>query len=232
VDAAGDGDIIKVAAGTYTDVHRRAGITQVVYISKTVTVRGGYTITNWTVSEPAINTTILDAKGLGRVIFITGTITPTIEGLHIVGGDATGIGNQGGGICSVRANPVIAGNVISGNVAGTAGYARGGGICLEGGTPSALITGNHVLHNVATTSAPDSGHGGGIYLNASAATVYSNTIQDNIANPNGWGVGGGIYLYASTAIVEMNTVVSNTASGGHRGFGGGIMLYNSIYGFA
>jgi len=129
VDAAGDGDIIKVAAGTYTDVHRRAGITQVVYV-----------------------------------------------------------GNQGGGICSVRANPVIAGNVISGNVAGTAGYARGGGICLEGGTPSALITGNHVLHNVATTSAPDSGHGGGIYLNASAATVYSNTIQDNIANPNGWGL--------------------------------------------
>jgi hypothetical protein len=44
VDAASSGDEIRVATGTYTDIHQRAGITQVVYITKTVTVRGGYTI--------------------------------------------------------------------------------------------------------------------------------------------------------------------------------------------
>jgi pectin methylesterase-like acyl-CoA thioesterase len=43
VDAASAGDVIKVATGTYTDVSTRAGVTQVVYIDKGVTIRGGYT---------------------------------------------------------------------------------------------------------------------------------------------------------------------------------------------
>ena len=56
VDAASDGDVIKVSAGTYTGVNVRPRndlttigmVTQVVYISKTVTIQGGYTTTNWT----------------------------------------------------------------------------------------------------------------------------------------------------------------------------------------
>ena len=54
VDAAFAGDEIRVAAGTYTDVHvqPRADVattgvvTQVVYISKTLTLRGGYLVSN------------------------------------------------------------------------------------------------------------------------------------------------------------------------------------------
>ena len=65
VDAATDGDIIKVAAGTYTGVNVRPRydvtttgvVTQVVYISKTLTLRGGYTTTNWTVSDAEVNPT-------------------------------------------------------------------------------------------------------------------------------------------------------------------------------
>lgn len=51
VDAAGELDLIKVAAGAYTSLHVRPRkditttgvVTQVVYISKTVTIQGGYT---------------------------------------------------------------------------------------------------------------------------------------------------------------------------------------------
>ena len=82
VDAANTGDIIKVAAGTYTGVSARAGVTQVVYISKTITIQGGYTTTNWTTPYPITQPTTLDAQGQGRVLYITGNISPTIEGLR------------------------------------------------------------------------------------------------------------------------------------------------------
>ena len=42
VDNANPGDVIKVAADTYTDIHQQAGVTQLVYINKSVTIRGGY----------------------------------------------------------------------------------------------------------------------------------------------------------------------------------------------
>ena len=43
VDTAQDGDLIKVAAGTYDQVNNYYGLAQVVYLAKSVTIRGGYT---------------------------------------------------------------------------------------------------------------------------------------------------------------------------------------------
>ena len=94
VDAAVPGDEIRVAVGDYTGVQTRTApagstvVTQVVYISKTVTIRGGYTTTNWTTPYPITQPTTLDAQEQGRVLYITGDISPTIEGLRITGGDA------------------------------------------------------------------------------------------------------------------------------------------------
>jgi hypothetical protein len=102
VDVAGDGDVIKVAAGTYTDVQERpvpAGypsppasgtVVQVVYISKTVTIRGGYTSANDFADppDPEANPTTLDAQSNGRVLLIAAPapgagISPTVEGLRL-----------------------------------------------------------------------------------------------------------------------------------------------------
>jgi len=105
VDAASDGDVIKVAAGVYTGTVLRlsppgyqvapAVITQVVYISKSLTIRGGYTVTNWTTSYPLTQPTTLDAEGQGgkRVIVVGGgNVTVKLENLRITGGDASGLG--------------------------------------------------------------------------------------------------------------------------------------------
>jgi hypothetical protein len=90
VDAAGHGDA-----------------TQVVYISKTVTLRGGYAAPDFSEPpDPQANPTTLDAQGQGRVLYITGAISPTVEGLRIAGGDADGLGGwwgvgAGGGVYAI-----------------------------------------------------------------------------------------------------------------------------------
>ena len=100
VDAANPFDSIKVASGNYTDISIRPRddytttgvVTQVVYLSKTLTILGGYTPDNWNTPDPESNVSKLDAQGEGRVFYITGEINPKIEGLHITGGDAAGLG--------------------------------------------------------------------------------------------------------------------------------------------
>ena len=116
VDAAGTGDEILIASGVYTGVQARAGVTQVVIITKTLTLRGGYTTTNWTTPDPVANPTTLDAERQGRVVYITADVTPTVEGLRITGGDgSTGGDGNGGGIAIQEATAIIRNNVISGN---------------------------------------------------------------------------------------------------------------------
>lgn len=92
VDQALPGDEIRVAAGTYTDMDNLGDLRQIVYLEKSLTIRGGYTTANWTTPDPGANPTTLDAEGQGRVMVISPTITVHLEGLRFVGGDATGLG--------------------------------------------------------------------------------------------------------------------------------------------
>jgi hypothetical protein len=56
LDQARDGDEVHVAAGTLTDINDLGGLAQVVYVAKTVTIRGGYadsTSPAWAAARPA-----------------------------------------------------------------------------------------------------------------------------------------------------------------------------------
>jgi uncharacterized repeat protein (TIGR01451 family) len=228
VDDALEGDVIKVAAGTYTGVSARpvppgyddapaSGlVTQVVYISKTVTVRGGYTTDNWTASDPEANPTTLDALGQGRVLLVAGNIAPMIEGLRITGGDAAELSgawrnDAGGGVYVVTATVTISNNRVFGNTA----YRRGGGLYLV--VSDATLSGNIITSNSA-------GIGGGLFLLDSNATLSGNTITNNNAED-----GGGLYLVYSDATLSGNIVSSNTARGINwpNGIGGGLYLLES-----
>jgi len=247
VDAAVPGDEIRVASGLYTGVQERpapAGysgptvVTQVVYISKTVTIRGGYTTAFTGPPDPETNPTTLDAQGQGRVVFITGDISPTIEGLRITGSDAAGLrgtpwgDDAGGGVYVISATATINNNRVfsntaefggglylessavtfSGNTVGsnTAEGGGGGGLCLY--QSDATLSGNTVISNTAYG-------GGGLGLFNSAPTLSGNTVSGNTAV-----TGGGLYLVASTATLSGNTVISNTAT---YAYGGGFRLYLS-----
>ncbi|MBC7264832.1 MAG: right-handed parallel beta-helix repeat-containing protein [Chloroflexi bacterium] len=219
VNQAASGDEIRVAAGVYTDLHGypRADlattgvVTQVVYISKTVTIRGGYSPSNWTTPNPAANPTTLDAQSRGRVLYITGSISPTIEGLRITGGNAAGLRggstgvDVGGGVYIITATATLSGSVVFGN---TAVY--GGGLSLES-SPAMLID-NTIAENTALW-------GGGLELAYSPATFCGNVFEGNTAQRSG----GALYAYDSPATLSGNFFKGNTA----QWSGGGLSLMSS-----
>jgi hypothetical protein len=223
VDGAQEGDTIKVATGVYSDVSGRpippgymyppAGgvITQVAYISKTVTIQGGYTTTNWATPDPDAYPTTLDAQGLGRVLFITGNISPTISGLRITGGDDVGLGgwdwrtvtlDAGGGVYILEANALFEDNMVVNNVSGD-----GAGIALNN-TPS-IVRNNEILSNTAPY-----GSGMGVYLNT--PLIENNVLRFNTATMEG----AGVFLIETEATLRGNIISNNTADR----FGAGLRL--------
>ena len=209
IEAATTGDEIRVATGVYTVT---AGT--VVSVTKTVTLKGGWD-NNFFIRNPDSYPTILDAQGQGRVVYIYGAISPTIDGFIITGGNAEAADHyprQGGGIFSVGANPTIHKNVITNNIASTStsAFGWGGGIYLY--SASALVSGNQILSNTASTA--DVGYGGGLYLISSDATLSGNTISGNTASTVPGSEGGGVMLNYSNATLDGNRIISNTAPGG------------------
>ena len=223
VDVAADGTTpqveIRVAAGMYTDIHDcpRNDITTtgtakaVVCLSKTLTIRGGYNPT-FTVQNPATYVTTLDAESHGRGIYITGVKSPTIDGLSITGGNASGLTGHddytpvdaGGGVYIMTANATLTNNRIFNNTSPS----HAGGVYI--GYSNSQLSGNTINNNSVVT-----GSGGGIVLFHSGATLAGNKILSNTSG----NVGGGLYtLYSNTATFVKNTVSANTAANN----GGGI----------
>lgn len=235
VDAADSPtDVVKVAAGTFNDLHQRAGITQVVYISKTITIRGGYKTYNWHTPDPAANVTLLDARNLGRGIFITGAISVTLEGLQVTRGNATGrpglptpFDGMGGGVYAADAMLTLRQCAFYGNT-GSRGDepGLGGGLYLYSG--HATLISNTIYNNIAGQSTAWPGKGGGLALVQSEATLISNTLKNNIANnamlasaPAYGGLGGGLYADGGSAAFHNTVIRDNLASSVSRGEGGG-----------
>jgi len=225
VDASAAGDEIRIAAGVYTtmtvrprnDIVTTGNVTQVVYLTKTVTIRGGYTTTNWTTSDPVNQPTILNAQGRGRVIYVTGDISPTIEGLRLTNGNAAGLGgldfgapyDAGGGVYIIRASATLSRCQVYNNVAGVANTV-GGGVHIRAAT--ARLYNNRLFSNTAQ-------YGGGLFADQGAPTLSGNTVATNTGSVNG----GGVYLFQSAAALDGSIIFSNTASS----LGGGLVFYGS-----
>jgi parallel beta-helix repeat protein len=222
VDVAAAGDVIKVAAGTYSDVQARPSpsgyygseiVTQVVYISTVVTIQGGYTTTN-DFADPPTAVSTLSPQGQGRGMYIAPGITVTLEGLQLVDGNAAGFGGSGapsyqdagGGLYADRATVTISDCLFADNVAASAGgiYVNRGAFVLQ----NSVITAN-----IAITS-----NAGGLSIySPSIWTISHNSVSSNTAVANG----GGLYLVGgqSDSVLLDNSFVGNKAGGG-----GGIFM--------
>lgn len=87
INNAVNGDEIRVATGTYSEI---------LIINKNLVLQGGFTTTDWFASpDPTQNPTIIDASSSGRVVLVNPSSVVTINGFHITGGDTN---NEGGGV--------------------------------------------------------------------------------------------------------------------------------------
>lgn len=213
VDAALAGDEIRLAEGTYTDMHdcpRNDVVTTgvapaVVCLSKTLTIRGGYNST-FTSRDAETYHTYLKAEGAGRVLYITGEISPTVEGLVINGGNAAGLGGNethpaddvGGGVYIRTANVTLRENWITKNTAAQGG----GGVYL--GRSDSYLESNFIEANSGTLY----GDGAGVQIYSGAPVLIGNIISQNVSDD----VGGGVFLYRSDATLNANLIRENSAA--------------------
>lgn len=223
VDAAADNDEIRVAGGTYTGVQPRAGTNQVVYVSKSLTIRGGYDTEFLYPPDPAKAPTIVDAEVSGRAFFIASGTSVTVENFTIKRGSADGqggtpVGNAGGGLFARGSSVILLNVTFTGNRAAvTAGrtQALGGGAFVA--DSATTISGCSFLGNVAVSQAIANVTcgGGGLAFDNASAFVDSSTIASNSANAPLTGTnavrGGGLHATQTRLTLIVDTVTSNSA---------------------
>jgi hypothetical protein len=238
LSAAGDGDAIYMAKGTYTGTGAA-----VISLTEAVSLYGGWdgVATGEPHRNPASYVTKLDGEGIRRVAYITGSIAPVLDGLVIANGNAIGLGgwntsDVGGGIYIHSASPLITGCTIVSNSAGPAsmtGVGTGGGLFLFesdarlehsriisntarwGGGARVVSGGPALRHNLFLSNT--SLFGGGAYLMWAEGLVEDSLFQSNSAD-----FGGGLYLSGCSSTIRGNLIRQNQAGvGGGIGINGG-----------
>jgi hypothetical protein len=149
INLAASGDVVTVAAGTYTG----AGNYNITFGGKDITL----------MSESGPVATIIDCQNLGQGVLFTGgeTFDAVLEGFTIRNGNGT----NGGAIYCDGASPVIRFNVLTNNMA----WGTGGAIFVRSGSPT--IYNNTLEGNGAQA-------GGGLMLGPqSNAQFWQNIIS-------------------------------------------------------
>mgnify|MGYP000541037227 CR=1 FL=1 len=207
VDAASDGDIIRVLPGIYSQVNTSS---QVVYIAnKSITLEG----------DPSGTPTIAPAGPARGIVIDGGTVT--LRNLKVTQGNASRLGGQGGGLYATGAQLTIEDCEFVSNRASD-GQGQGGGAFIANSTVT--IRGTKFIGNQAGQG---SGDGGGLYLSNSTATIGASArgatiVQGNRAAVEQSGRGGGIFVAGGTVTIGDAELRDNIASQSSTGQGGGL----------
>jgi hypothetical protein len=210
-DAHSGADVVNIPAGHYVLTNGELTIDEG---DDTLTVVGANA-----------RTTILDAAGQSRVLFINDGFV-TMSHLTFTGGNALG---QGGGIFENDQTLTLDHVAVIGNTAITEDSfgGQGGGIFADEPLTmtNSVVAGNTADGSSATFSG---GQGGGIFGNE-PLTLTNVTVSNNIATPADGGKvafphsqGGGIFVNELDTTLTNVTMTGNQASG--EDAGGGIFL--------
>ena len=222
LDAAGAGDTVLVACGTYYE--------------HDLIMKPGVCLTSATGLADCVT---VDAQGQGRVLYCSDVdSTAAIVGLMITGGVAalSSPAHGGGGMYCDHSSPVLSDCVFRSNSGG-----QGGGLYLCDESSPALQR--------CTFSCNHSNHGGGIYCFYFCRPVLNDCVfNDNSADNDGGGIyctggnhlsllgctfvgntasnGGGIFSNTSSATLEDCVLTANSA---HGGSGGAVLVMNNSW---
>lgn len=187
VNAALEGDVVEIAAGTYA-------LTETVALyGKSITIRGAVDANG----NPA---TVLDGQNARTVLSAVSMIAqPLFENLVITKGRA----NTGGGMFLSGVSPVLKNCHFRANVANY----NGGAVYLSSSNPTMIdceITGNQS----GSGPFPNSGTAGAVSVTNNALTLIGCTVSGNSAS-----LYGGAFLLTSSGIVNLGAtrVCGNTA---------------------
>ncbi len=197
--AAGNGDVIEIAAGTY------APTATLNTMGKAVTIRGA-------IHPDGTPATVIDGLGNKRVLtceFSEASDT-VFENLVITRGSAS----NGGGMFLGYSTPTITNCVFKANTATNPSSGGGGGMFLYFANPT--ITNCWFEANTATNSGGvGGGVGGGMYLYSASPAITNCVFKANAATsaPSSPGGGGGMFLYSATSTPTLTNTVfcGNTA---------------------
>ena len=193
VDAAAAGDIIKVSQGVYTNTGDN-----VLVITKSLSVVGGYSTIDWGESRPAERQSILDGEDERRVVYLPG-FTPvevTLSGLTVKNGST--LTGGGSGLLIISSSVDVEYSLITANDATQGKDNFGGGVAISGGIVS--LVNNTISENQA-------GSGAGLSINGAETTITRNDIRGNKAI-----TGGGLHIFGkATLVLDDNMIIKNEA---------------------
>jgi len=223
--AAASGDIIQVAAGTFTEKNINFPTISTVVTPKSITIKGAgmsQTIVQayaTPFNTPAANSSVFNLDGV-----YSSVITITLQDMTIQNGYTT---SNGGGIRITKTGTVTPTLNLTNLKISNNNSIGGGGVYISGAV-SLAITGCNITGNTMTGSG---GNGGGIYIipgtvNPVNATIKNSTISFNNCVSNGGGImvlcgTNGATPVAHTLMLENTTIYKNSCSVAAK-FGGGI----------
>jgi uncharacterized repeat protein (TIGR01451 family) len=188
IDAAGPGDTVLIAPGTYAE--------NLIVAKGDLVLKGA-----------GAETTIVDGQAAGRVLLIEGQSGVAVEGLTLRNGLGSGYDFDGGGILvqdsgdiAIRRCRILGNRVVGAN-------ADGGGISIKRSTGAVLVEGSTVSGNRAEN------WGGGVNLQgANGVRIEGSAIRGNRAT-----VGAGMALYSAglgaSATLAGNRIADNRGTG-------------------